>query len=144
MLALRCLNAALALDSDHPKLMEQVVVFRSMLNNASDLAPKVSEVLKSEFKAVSESASLTEYIEESRKKHSASPRHVLSAIAAKKAIGEDTAKCEKDVVDLLNMDGVTSDDALEMLETLKSWRSREAQGFKKAAQGKWPEATRFA
>lgn len=115
-----------------------------MLNNASDLAPKVSEVLKSEFKAVSESASLSKFIGEFQEKHSASPRHLLSAIAAKKIAGEDKAKCEKDVANLLSMEGVTSGDAIEMLETLKSWRSTEAQGFKKAAQAKWPEVTRLA
>ncbi|POR39012.1 N-alpha-acetyltransferase 16, NatA auxiliary subunit [Tolypocladium paradoxum] len=144
VLALRCLNAALALDSDSPKLHEQVVAFRSMLNGVSDLAPKVTEVLKAEFNAVSESASLSKYIEEFEKKHSASPRHLLSAIAAKKTVGEDKAKCGKDVASLLNMDGVTSGDAIEMLETLKSWRSTEVQGFRKAALAKWPEVTRLA
>ncbi|KND87518.1 N-alpha-acetyltransferase 16, NatA auxiliary subunit [Tolypocladium ophioglossoides CBS 100239] len=143
VLALGCLNAALALDSDSPKVHEQVVAFRSMLNSASDLAPKVAEVLEAEFKAVSESESLSKYIEEFQKKHSASPRHLLSAIAAKKIVGEDKANCEKDVASLLNIDGVTFGDAVEMLKTLKSWRSTEVQGFRKAAQAKWPEVTRL-
>ncbi|UNI19221.1 hypothetical protein JDV02_005420 [Purpureocillium takamizusanense] len=144
VLALRCLNNALGLDATHPRVYEQAVAFRSLLNSSPDLAPKVAQVLKAQFTAVGESTSLSKYIEQFEAEHKASPRHALSAIAARRSIGEDKHKCDKRVVDLLSMEGVSSSDAVEMLERLESWRSPAVANFKSAAQAKWPGVTRLA
>lgn len=144
VLALRCLNNALSLDATHPRVYEQVAAFRSLLNSSPDVAPKAAEVLKTQFKAVDESTSLSKYIEQFEAQHKASPRHALSAIAARRSIGEDKGKCDKRVVDLLSMEGVSSSDAVEMLERLKGWRSPAVADFRIAAQAKWPEVTRLA
>ena len=53
LLALRCLKAALALNKDHPKVLEQATRLRKALGGAMDsLAPKVKEVIESELVAV--------------------------------------------------------------------------------------------
>ncbi|KAK0621716.1 NMDA receptor-regulated protein 1-domain-containing protein [Bombardia bombarda] len=50
LLALRCLNAALSLDKDHPRVKEQVVEFQKAVEPVlQSLAPKVQDVFKSEF-----------------------------------------------------------------------------------------------
>lgn len=124
--------------------MEQVVAFQAKLDSAPDLAPQVIEVLKGEFKATGGAKNSREYIEKFRGRHMGSPRHAFSVVAAKRRMGEDRAKCDKEAFNLLEMKGITADEALSMLESLQSWRSSEAQAFKKAAQGKWPEFTRLA
>ncbi|KAK4121620.1 N-terminal acetyltransferase A, auxiliary subunit [Parathielavia appendiculata] len=53
LLALRCLKAALAIDKEHPKVLDQVVRLREALDSTMDsLAPKVKEVIESELSAV--------------------------------------------------------------------------------------------
>ncbi|KJZ73274.1 hypothetical protein HIM_07278 [Hirsutella minnesotensis 3608] len=144
LLALRCLNASLALDPDHPQVVEQVVAFKCMLDVTSDLAPKATEALKGEFKALEAVKDMTAFVEEFEKKHKDSPRHALGVIGAKRRMGEDKVKCDKEVLGLLNMKGVTAVDAGAMLQALQGWRSLETQAFKKAAQAKWPGVTRLA
>ncbi|KAH7160078.1 NMDA receptor-regulated protein 1-domain-containing protein [Dactylonectria estremocensis] len=51
VLALGCLKAALALDAQSPKVQEQSAEFKKLLSSASDISPKVLEVLKAEFDA---------------------------------------------------------------------------------------------
>ncbi|KAK3318039.1 NMDA receptor-regulated protein 1-domain-containing protein [Apodospora peruviana] len=52
LLALKCLKAALLLDEDHPRVKEQAAQLRSTLDPIFDsLAPKVQEIIKSEFTA---------------------------------------------------------------------------------------------
>lgn len=114
-----------------------------MLNNTSDLPPKVAEVLKSEFKAVDASTDVKKFNEAFLAKHKGSALHTASAIKAKKLLGENQSQCEKELVALINQDGTQYSEAVEILETLKGWRSTEVDGFKKAAQAKWPEVTRL-
>lgn len=144
LLALRCLNAAVALDPDFPKVVEQVVAFQTMLDSVSDLEPKVAQVLKKEFRAMNGAKNSREYIEDFQKWHKGSPRHAFAAIAAKRRMGEDKATLDREVVGLLEMKEMAAVDALSILETLQSWRSPEVQAFKKAARVRWPEVTRLA
>ncbi|PHH92059.1 hypothetical protein CDD83_9085 [Cordyceps sp. RAO-2017] len=144
VLALRCLNAALALDPDFPKAVEQVVGFQTMLDGASDLDAKVREVLTAEFRAAGEAGGVRKYVEEWQNRHKGSVRHAASALGARRLMGEDKVKCEKEAAGLLDAAGATSADAVWLLETLRGWRSSEAAAFKKAAQAKWPEVTRLA
>ncbi|PHH76004.1 hypothetical protein CDD82_4189 [Ophiocordyceps australis] len=144
--ALRCLNTALKLDGDAAKVHEQVVAFGKMMETTTDLPPEVAEVLKAEFKALGESKNVAKYAEEVAAKHKNSPRHALSAIAVKRFLGESKGcgAVDKQVVGLLDMEGIVFDDAVVMLERLRQWRSSEVEAFKKAAQAKWPGVTRLA
>lgn len=50
LLALKCLKAALTLDKDHPRVLEQVSQFRSSIDSVlPSLPPQVQEIIKSEF-----------------------------------------------------------------------------------------------
>ncbi|OTA87776.1 hypothetical protein M434DRAFT_399365 [Hypoxylon sp. CO27-5] len=145
LLALRSLNAALALDPEHPMVHEQVIRFRQALNSKLEsLPPKVAEVLKSEFTAVDASTDLKKFNDDFKEKHKDSPSHVISAIQAEKLLGGDKKKSEKDLAGVLNLKGIQHDQAIEVLALLKSWRSSEADAFKEAAHEKWPEVTAFA
>lgn len=144
VLALRCLNAALALDPNHPELHVQAVTFRNLLNSNPELPLKVVQVLKEEFKAIEASADLKKYNEDYQKKHRSSPLQALAAIKAKRLLGDDKTACEKELLDLASSDGVQFTHALEIFETLKKWRSSEMEAFKKLAQSKWPNVTRLA
>ncbi|KAI2617732.1 N-terminal acetyltransferase A, auxiliary subunit [Hypomontagnella submonticulosa] len=145
LLALRCLNAALAIDADHPTVHEQVVRFCQILNSkTTSLAPKVVEVLKSGFTAVDASADLKRYNTSFQEKHKNSSAHVISAIKTERLLGEDKKKSEKDLVGVLKLEDVQHEQAIEALALLRQWRSSEADTFKKAAHEKWPEVTAFA
>ncbi|KAH0489610.1 hypothetical protein TgHK011_010030 [Trichoderma gracile] len=145
VLALQCLNRALGIDAENPRVHEQVVAFRKLLDNPpSDLPPKVVETLKAEFKPVEETADLSKFNEAFQAKHQDSPLHVLSAIKAKLQLGVELAKCEKEVTGLVEHANATFSDAVAALETLKSWRSAEVDAFRQAALAKWPNVTRLS
>ncbi|KAI0006452.1 N-terminal acetyltransferase A, auxiliary subunit [Xylariaceae sp. FL0662B] len=145
LLALRCLNNALAIDAENPTVHEQVVRFRQILNSKLEsLSPKVAEVLKSGFTSVDASADLKKFNAEFQEKHKDSPPHTISAIKVQRLLGEDPKKCEQDMTNVLNMKGVEAEHAVEALGLLAQWRSGEASGFKTAAHEKWPEVTAFA
>lgn len=123
---------------------EQTIALRHALNKATDLPAKVAEVLKEEFKQVDASADLKKLNDEFLSQHKDSPQHVLAAIRAKRTLGEDEAKCDKEVTGILDIPGIGFEDAIVALETLKRLRSSEEATFQKAALAKWPEVTRLA
>lgn len=144
VLALRCLQAAIALDPEAPKVHEQKIAFRSLLNSSPELPAKVAELLNADFKAIDASADLKKVNEEYLAKHQSSPRHVLSVIRARRALGADIAQCEKDLTGILDLKDVSFEDAIAVSETLRGWHSGQLAAFKTAARGKWPEVTRLA
>lgn len=143
-LALRCLNAAIALDSSNPKLHAQIVAFAKALKSASGLSPKVAEVLKAEFKAVDATTDLAKYNAEFEAKHKDSIQHILSAVAAQRALDGNQGSSDKQLTAALSLPSTTFSDAIDVLGALKKWKSTEREAFLKAAQGKFPEATRLA
>ncbi|RDA87445.1 hypothetical protein CP532_2802 [Ophiocordyceps camponoti-leonardi (nom. inval.)] len=147
VLALRCLNAALALDADHAGLPEQVVSFQTMLETElEDATTKIKDALRAEFKALeSAGGDARTYIDAFRRRHADSPRHALSAVRAKRLLpGSDLDGCEQEAAALLDMEGSTAADAVKLLETLRGWRSGKSAALKQAAQAKWPDVTRLA
>lgn len=144
VLALRCLNHAAAVEPDSPRVHEQAIALRQALKQAKEISPKVAEIMKEEFKIVDSSADLKKVNEEFQAKHKSSPRHVLAAIRAKKILGEERSKVEKEVSSILEIASVQFEDAIEALETLREWRSTEEESFKKAAQAKFPGVTRLS
>jgi N-alpha-acetyltransferase 15/16, NatA auxiliary subunit len=54
------------------------------------------------------------------------------------------AETEAQLLALLDSEGVTFELAGTVLDTLKTWRSKEAAAFRSKAQGKWPGVTLFA
>ncbi|KAI0146476.1 tetratricopeptide [Pestalotiopsis sp. NC0098] len=145
LLALRCLKQALALDSEHPKVHEQLVYFRHILNTKlSSLPAKTQEVIKAEFDVLDASVDLKKYNNDFETKHKDSAPHAIGAIKTKKHLGEDQAKVEKELTEVISIQGVDYLAAQEVLGLLRSWRSTEVDGFKKKAAEKWPEVTAFA
>ncbi|EHA52876.1 NMDA receptor-regulated protein 1 [Pyricularia oryzae 70-15] len=145
ILALGCLNAARAIDPNHPRLHEQSIRMRSALNAAREsLPPKVAEVIDLEFTTVPPSADLNKLNKEFRDQNKGKPAHELAAIRASKYIGADQKQSEKDITSILNIESLTLEDAEAAMDTLKSWRSSELETAKKAAKSRFPEATVFA
>lgn len=145
LLALRCLKATLSLDASSPKAHEQAIQLRHALNtDLATLSPKVAEVIRSEFTEVPASADLAKVNQEFRGTHKASAQHVLASIRVQAVLGEDRGKLGKDVVGLLQIPGLELEDAVDAQELLVGWKSAELDDFKKAAAGKWPEASLFA
>jgi N-alpha-acetyltransferase 15/16, NatA auxiliary subunit len=139
------LKAALALDPTNPQVHEQLVHFRHVINSKlASLPPKVQEVIKSEFTTLDASADLKKYNADFQAKHKDSAPHVISAVKTKKLLGEDSSKVEKELAEVLSVKDVQFEQAIEVLDLLRGWRSKEVDGFKKAAAGKWPEVTAFA
>lgn len=146
LLALRCLNAALALDAQNPLLHAQGIELRCALNSClGSLPPKVQETLEAEFTAVPASADLRKRNAEFLDKHrSDGAAHRIAAARAAKVLGEPGAAIDKSLVDALDVPDVTFEEAAKVLELLRRWRSGEAGAFKEKAHGKWPEVTQFA
>ncbi|CAI4211974.1 unnamed protein product [Parascedosporium putredinis] len=146
LLALQCLNSAIALDQSNPKVHERIVEFRHVVKpELATLPAKVAEVIKSSYPAIEEAADLAKVNGEFLAGNKGSPAHILSGVRTQKVLGSaDKAACEKQLLDLVKMDATTPDIAEEALETLKAWKSGEATAFKKAAAAKWPQVSRFA
>ncbi|RYP75814.1 hypothetical protein DL770_007331 [Monosporascus sp. CRB-9-2] len=147
VLALRCLNAALAIEPDNATVHEQTVRFRQALNLVLDsLPPKVAEVLKTGFTAIDASTDLQQYNTEFRSRHADSAPHVISAIKTAAVLGfEDQAKCAKELAEtVLEVSNVHFEQAEEVVGILRQWRSDEAEAFRARAHEKWPQVTAFA
>ncbi|KAI0100575.1 tetratricopeptide [Nemania sp. FL0031] len=145
LLALRCLNAALAIDAANPIVHEQAVRFHQEINSKlASLPPKVAEVIKSEFTAIAASTDLKKYNAEFLAKHKDSAPHVVSAVKIQKLLGEDQKTCEKALFGVLSLKSADWEPAAEALGLLLQWRSSEAEAFKTAAQETWPEVTMFS
>ncbi|KAH7357736.1 N-terminal acetyltransferase A complex subunit nat1 [Plectosphaerella cucumerina] len=143
ILALKCLNAAIKLDATHPGVHERTVEFQHALKDSSASIPaKVKEVIDAEFQAPS--GDLAKFNQEYLDKNKTSPAHVLAAIKARKVLGQSLAETEEQLLALLDSEGVTFELAGTILDTLKTWRSKETAAFRSKAQGKWPGVTLFA
>jgi peptide alpha-N-acetyltransferase len=146
LLALKCLLAAAALDREHPKVHEQIIRFKQIIDkDAETLAPQTAEIIKSEFTLLPASTSLSQYNDEYLSKHKDSARHTLSASRVHKLLSPDSAaRYEKDAANVIKLPSITMDEAKEALDLLRSWNSSEADGFRTSAAAKWPNATAFA
>lgn len=144
ILALRCLNAAAAIDASSPEVHERAISFRVFLDKSPEMPAKVSEVLRSEFNIISADADLGAYNDGYRNKHKDSMPHVVASVRAKRTLGEDPNRCDKELVSLFPLDKITFEQAVDLIETLRRWRSAEAEAIRKAAHAKWPEVTRLA
>jgi N-alpha-acetyltransferase 15/16, NatA auxiliary subunit len=146
LLALRSLLAAAALDKEHSKVHSQAIRFKLALDkDLASLDPKVAEIIKSEFTLLPESASLTQFNNDYLSKHKDCARRTLSGLSVRKLLAHDLApSADADVVNVLKIEGVTTEEAVEGLELLQRWKSGEVEAFRKAAAAKWPKATVFA
>ncbi|ROT36714.1 N-terminal acetyltransferase A complex subunit nat1 [Sodiomyces alkalinus F11] len=145
VLALGCLNAAIALDASNPKVHERVIEFKHTIDPVlATLPPKVQDLIKSEFKAVPADNTAGQYNQEFLEAHKESPPHVVSAVKARKVLGEDPSKVEKELVALVKGEKVTFEQAGEILEVLKTWKSKEVDTFRALATGRWPQVTIFS
>ena len=108
------------------------------------LPAKVTDVLKSEFKAVDSSADLAKLNAEFEATYKDSALHILSSVAVKRLLGQDKSQADKELISALKLPATTFTEAAEILSTLKGWKSTEVATFQEAAQSKWPEATRLA
>ncbi|KAI1825975.1 tetratricopeptide [Xylaria intraflava] len=145
LLALRCLNAALAIDASNPVIHEQAVRFHQVITQKLPSLPaKVVEVLKTEFTAIDASTDLKSYNDTFLKEHKTSPHHVVSGVKIQKLLGEDQKSCEKALFDILTLGSADWEPAAEALGLLYQWRSTEVEAFQKAAHETWPEVTLFS
>ncbi|OHE94498.1 tetratricopeptide [Colletotrichum orchidophilum] len=143
VLALRCLNAARELDQSHPGVHERVVEFAHVVRPALESLPaKVQELIKSEF--TPPAGDLKKYNEEFLTNNKTKPTHVVAALKTRRVLGEDSAKADADLVNVVKAPDATFELATEVYNLLKGWRSSEAETLKKEAHGRWPEVSLFA
>ncbi|CAG8983859.1 hypothetical protein HYALB_00005497 [Hymenoscyphus albidus] len=146
VLALKCLLAAAALDREHSKVHSQSIRFKLALDKELDtINPKTAEVIKSEFNLIPASVPLAKFNDEYLSKHKDCARRTLSGLTTRRLLSPDASpSVEKDIVDILKFPTVTSEEATEAYEVLKSWKSSEVDTFKSSATQTWPKATIFA
>ncbi|KAK1969652.1 tetratricopeptide [Colletotrichum sublineola] len=143
VLALRCLNAARELDESHPGVHERVVEFAHIVRPALESLPaKVQELIKSEF--TPPAGDLKKYNEEFLANNKSKPSHIVAALKTRRVLGEDRSKTEADLANVVKAPEATFELATQVYNTLKAWRSSEAETLKKAAHERWPEVTIFA
>ncbi|KAL3420814.1 tetratricopeptide [Phlyctema vagabunda] len=142
-LALKCLLAAAKLDAEHPKVHEQIVRFKQVIDSdAEAINDKSAEVIKSEFTLLSEAPA--KYNDNYLAKHKDNASSMLAALRVRRLLSpESTSSCEKDAAAVLNLPTVTSEEAIEALNLLTSWKSSELEAFRSNAASKWPKATAF-
>ena len=143
VLALRCLNAARNIAPQHPVVHQQTIALRQSLGSVlGSLPPKVQEVLKNEFTAISPSADLRKLNLEFRTQNSLNALHALAALRVDRLLGADKAKCQQAAVDIVKQHETTLEDAQVVLDALKEWDA-EPGPLKSVARERWPEASVF-
>ncbi|KAK1532104.1 tetratricopeptide [Colletotrichum costaricense] len=143
VLALRSLNAARELDASHPGVHERVVEFAHVVRPALESLPaKVQELIKSEF--TPPAGDLKKYNEEFLSDNKVKPTHIVAALKTRRVLGEDSAKAEADLANVVKAPDATFELATEVYNLLKAWRSTEAETLKKEAHARWPEVSLFA
>ncbi|KAI0159832.1 tetratricopeptide [Xylariaceae sp. FL1272] len=145
LLALKCVNAAIAIDPASPTVHEQKIRLRQALDaKLGSLPVKVADVVKSDFTAIEPSTDLKKCNADFLQKHKDSASHVVAAVKVQRILGEDLKKCEQDLAGILKIKTDDWEPAAEALGLLAQWRSEEAETFKKAAHETWPEVSLFA
>ena len=138
--------AATALDSEHPKVHEQIVRFKLAIDEDGNTLPSQSaEVIKSEFTLLPSSVNLSHFNEEYLSKRKDSAKHTLSALRVRKLLSPASASdVEKSVAELIETPSITFEEAKEGLALLESWKSGEIESYRSSAAAKWPKALVFA
>jgi len=107
--------------------------------------PKSIEIIKSEFKLLPESSSISQFNDDYLAKHKDSTQSILSAMRVRKLLSPESApSCEKDVAAVIKLSSITMEEATEAWVLLNSWQSSEAASFKSSAAAKWPKAAIFS
>lgn len=57
---------------------------------------------------------------------------------------DSTAASAKEIVAVLDLPGITLEEAQEALLVLRAWKSSEVDALLKKAAGKWPKASVFS
>lgn len=144
LLALKCLLAASAIDSEHPKVHEHIVHFKQALDtDSASINPKSLEIIKSEFTLFPASTTISQYNDGYLSKHKDSARSTLSALRVRKSLPDSDSSCDKDVAAVLKLSDITLEETVEALELLTLWKSSEVESFGLSAAGKWPKASVF-
>lgn len=145
LLAMQCLNSAIALEPTNPKVHERTVQFRHVLTpELASLPSTTAEVLKAESPKLPNGGDLEEFNDEFLEKNKVSPAHVHAGIRARRMLGGDKGKCEEALVKLVKAEGLELREAWEVRKTLEGWGSGRVGEFKEGARGRWPEASGFA
>lgn len=142
IMALRCLLASLALDSENPQLHEQIIQLRQGLDSSKEILQRIMPIVNNEF-SLGANTDLKQVNSEFRRSHAHSPAHTLAAIRTDRLLGVDLPTCEQAVLKILSMRAMSFDIAAQGLGTLKDWRSVLVDEFKIAAHERWPEVTLF-
>lgn len=145
LLALKCLLAAAALDKSHPKVHEQSIRFKVAIDaDSSSLKPQTQSVIKSTFNLLPSSVDLNKHNDEYLSSNKSNVKATVAGLTVRRLLKpEQKESVDKDVIKVLEIEGVTLTEAEDVLEILKRWRSAEVESFKKSASAKWPNATSF-
>jgi len=133
------------LDKSHPKVHEQSIRFKLAIDaDSSSIKPQSQEVIKSEFKLLSDSVDLFKHNDEYLSSNKENVKATIAGLTVRRILKpEQKESVEKDVVKVLDISSITLTQAEEALELLQSWHSGEVQSFKSRAAGKWPNAVVF-
>lgn len=147
LLALKCLLAAAAIDHTNHTLHEQSIRFRLALDSsASELPPRVLEVINANFNLLPASKDLSAHNDEFLQIHAQSPLHVHSALTVRHILDPGSQpQNEKDLLETLKLDSISAENVRAGLSLLEDWKSDEEtkDAYLESARKIWPEATVF-
>lgn len=148
LLALKCLIALHAIDSEHPMLHVQSYRLRGCLDRfPSSVRPKISELLPSASSTLLPSdEDISEWNKEFLDRHGLSAAHTQAGLRVRALIGkENQQRNEQDLLATLSLDNTTMVDASRGLELLHDWRSSAdfANRYRERAAERWNRSSRF-
>jgi len=120
-----------------------------VINLKDSLPPPVAEAIKQDFTsppANANIAALKAFNDDFLKSHSESPTHMQRGYNVRFHLDPSSkTQNEKDLQNLLNLDGVTLEQALEGTALLQEWKSdtKTLDAYRDAAAKKWPQAAIF-
>ncbi|KAI9673109.1 MAG: hypothetical protein M1829_004423 [Trizodia sp. TS-e1964] len=145
LLALKCLLAASNIDPTAPKVHEQIIQFATALEHADKLPPQVADIVSSKFTLISKDTSLAEFNDNYLEKHKSSAPRIHAVLNARGFINPSHTRSQydEDMLNTLDLSGITMKEAQEGLGLLKLWKSKRVADYVSKAAAKWPQASAF-
>jgi N-alpha-acetyltransferase 15/16, NatA auxiliary subunit len=148
LLALKCLLALHAIDSEDPSLHVHSFCFRSTMDHGPDgVVPRLAEILPAATRILFlDGKDLSEWNDDFLSRHKSSASHLQAGLRVRALLGKESKdNNEKDLLTALSLESTTLREARAGLELLNEWgSSAEAKDrYMTSAAERWTRASVF-
>ncbi|KAI5282319.1 hypothetical protein KEM54_002847 [Ascosphaera aggregata] len=151
LLALKSLEAAHAVDPEHPTVHVQIVKLQKYLEDPSLTLPEpINNLVKSQFASLlpPSPVDLSSWNEDYLQRHASSPAHLHAALQVREIVAPSPnmkAKNEQQLIESVDLEVTRLEDAVRGLKLFDEWKSNNEakEKYIKKASKRWEHASVF-